>query len=116
MSFAPITTNTKVDQDTNAASTTTHAGLTDRRWRLRKVLASYSTATQVGTVTIAGIAGGPDGNTPTTITRDIVGDDKGALDFGEVGIRGCSNTPLVVTMSAGAAAVVSNLTTIAFPE
>jgi hypothetical protein len=34
-----------------------HAAMTDRRWRIRKVLASYGTNTQAGTVTIPNVQG-----------------------------------------------------------
>ena len=121
--FARTNTIAKSDQDTNAASTTTHAkiGTQDnaRRWRLRKVLASYNNAAQAGTVTITGIAGAAAdgsgaGTTAVTIVRDFVGSCD--LNFGEAGLQGLPWTDLIVTVSAGAAAVVSNLTTIASPE
>lgn len=112
--FAPKPTIVRVDQKTAAVATTTHASAgTDRRWRVRKVLASYGTSTQGGTVTIPNVDAG-NGNV-VTITRDFTGSET-TLDFGEDGLRLIPNTPLVVNLTAGAAAVVGNLTTIAFPE
>jgi hypothetical protein len=55
--FAPKTTQVQVDQKTALAASTTHAAMTDRRWRMRKVLASYGTNTQTGTVTIPNVQG-----------------------------------------------------------
>jgi hypothetical protein len=114
VSFPRQNTITRVDSDVAGASVTTHATPgTNRRWRLRKVLASYAaTPAQGGSVTITGVYEGDD--TPVTIVVDFVG--RLDLDFGEPGLQCLPNTPLVVTQSAGAAAVVSNLTTVAFPE
>lgn len=105
---------TKVDVDTAAASTTTHpdcstANGNDRRWRLRKILASYETATQTGTVSVtcAGV---------TVSIFAFTGNAGQALDFGEDGWQMPTPGDVVVTLSAGAAAVVSHLTTIAFAE
>lgn len=114
MSYATAHRVVKTDQDTAGASTTTHGAIAAggafvdaRRWRLQKILASYGTSTQGGTVTITGLDGG-------TMVVDFVG--RLDLDFGAAGLRSLPGVAIVVTQSAGAAAVVSNLTSIAFAE
>jgi hypothetical protein len=114
MGFPRINTIARSDTDTAGASVTTHASPgPDRRWRLRKVLASYAaTPAQQGSVTITGVYEGDD--TPVTVVFNFVGSLD--LDFGEAGLQCQQGTALTVTQTAGAAAVVSNLTTIAFAE
>lgn len=111
--YAPKSTIVKVDQKTALAASTSHGALSDRRWRVRKILASYGVNTQAGTVTIPNVQG--ESGAAVTITRDFTGDAKD-LDFGEDGLRLIPNVALVVNLTAGAAGVVGNLTTIAFPE
>lgn len=113
MSYPRQNTIAKTDVKTALASTTSHPAMTDRRWRLRKILASYAaTPAQNGTVTITGVSEGDD--TPVTVVYDFAG--RVDLDFGEAGLQCQPGTALTVTVTAGAAGVVSNLSTIAFPE
>ena len=110
MAFPRQNTITKVAAGNITAAVTTYAAINDRRWRLRKVLASYAGATGAGSVTITGVSEGDD--TPVVVVHEFVG--RLDLDFSEAGLQCQPGTALVVTLAAGAG--VSNLTTVAFPE
>lgn len=117
MGYPRTNTKTLVDTDVaTASSTTLPSPGAERRWRIRKILAGYTTNTQAGTVTITNVAGGADNNTPTTVVFPFTGDTGAALDFGEAGLQCVAAGQPVVTLSAGAGGVTGHLTTIAFAE
>lgn len=83
----------------------------DRRWRIRKILASYSLDTQAGTLVVTF-------NAQVLLEHDLVG--AADLDFGPDGWQmpgpAGEGVDLLVTLAAGADTIAGHLTTIAFSE
>jgi hypothetical protein len=113
MGYPRQNTIVDVDQKTALQAQVTLANPgTDRCWRIRKVYASYSSGSQAGTLTITNVRG--PGGAARTITRDLVGST--VLEFDESGVMTLPGVAPVITLTAGAATIVGNLTAYAFPE
>lgn len=103
-----INNQTKTDFEVNAIASVTFPAMNGRRWRLLKVIATYSDSSVSGTVKVLS-------NATEILTADGSGVD---LDFGSFGglQQPTHNQDLIVTLPAGGAAITGRLTAIAFPE